>query len=82
MTFPPLLVFSILFSPVGLGHGVVYNFMVEEILDYGPANLGKFGRFVNVLIAVLCFTYTRLSPVTIVLTLLSSSSLVVLINQS
>lgn len=25
------------------GFGPVYNFMLEEILDYGPSNLGKFG---------------------------------------
>eukprot|EP01037_Dinobryon_pediforme_P029137 gene29137-32671_t len=24
------------------GYGLVYNFMLEEVLDYGPANVGKF----------------------------------------
>jgi len=27
-----------------LGYGLVYNFMLEEVLDYGPANVGKFAR--------------------------------------
>ncbi len=26
------------------GLGPVYNFMLEEVLDYGPSNIGKFGR--------------------------------------
>jgi hypothetical protein len=25
------------------GYGLVYNFMLEEVLDYGPSNVGKFG---------------------------------------
>ena len=25
------------------GLGPVYNFMLEEVLDYGPSNVGKFG---------------------------------------
>jgi hypothetical protein len=25
-------------------HGLLYNFMLEEVMDYGPVSLGKFAR--------------------------------------
>ena len=25
------------------GYGVLHNFMLEELMDYGPANVAKFG---------------------------------------
>jgi hypothetical protein len=31
-------------STLQLGYGIVYNFMLEEVLDYGPSNIGKFAR--------------------------------------
>lgn len=29
-------------TTITTGYGVVYNFMLEEVMDYGPANIGKF----------------------------------------
>ena len=30
------------------GHGLLHNFMIEEVHDYGPSNVGKFARCVDI----------------------------------
>ena len=38
---------------IPLGYGMLYNFMLEEMEDYGPANVAKFARYVTMFHAAL-----------------------------